>query len=328
MPLKKCLKWGHKSIIQIVVPIIIYHEILNKFKSNLNIAIRELDAIKNKIMVLKNDEDLDLRTHRIMKTKTIDKFKTTMTDEFESAKVIIIPYSKLDIEPIFTAYFSNTFPFGSSDKKHEFPDAFALTLIEKWCSENKTNCTAISNDKDILNYKSIRIAKSESLSDFLDRKNKEIQESKNEMNVLFMIDETFTYEKDNIKSEIKSWVNTQLDDYSKYIEYANGFEIHDIDIEKIVIKIGDIRIISVKDTHATLAIESKIQYVVSIWIDDENYMFKDYDTKSWTFLEQREETIQGNREIDVELEYAYDENPNVAGNLKVSVLNNGNELKI
>ena len=326
--IREILKMGNKSFVQIIIPIIIYNEVLKNYKSRLNIAIKELDNIRSKIMVLKNDEELEIRTHRIMKSNTIERFHETLEREINSAKVIIIQYSEMNIEYIFNDYFDNNFPFGSSDKKHEFPDAFALKMIEKWCKEKGKTCTIISNDKDMLNYTSERIEKSESLSDFLDRKNKEIQESRNEMDVISMIDESFKTDQENIKSEIRSWTNLQLDDYTKYIDFVNGLEIHDVDIEKIEVETGDIGIISIEDTHVTLGLEAKIKYVVTLWIDDENYMIKDYDNKSWFYLEQKEEVIQGSKEIDVELEYEYDENPEFAGDIKVSVINNGNKLII
>lgn len=52
-------------------------------------------------------------------------------------------------KPIFDKYFNQEPPFGTGKKKSEFPDAFTLATLEKWCEDNSTEIYVISGDADM-----------------------------------------------------------------------------------------------------------------------------------------------------------------------------------
>src|ERR1700719_4868028 len=57
-------------------------------------------------------------------------------EQLKQAKVEIISGSSIATGPIFDAYFAQKPPFGTGEKRKEFPDAFALAALEAWCEEN------------------------------------------------------------------------------------------------------------------------------------------------------------------------------------------------
>jgi hypothetical protein len=67
----------------------------------------------------------------------------------ERTRANIIPVEGLSIDDVFAKYFESTPPFGSAEKKHEFPDAFALAGVQRWCGENEEKIFVLSKDGDM-----------------------------------------------------------------------------------------------------------------------------------------------------------------------------------
>ncbi|MCT7965880.1 PIN domain-containing protein [Laspinema sp. D1] len=63
--------------------------------------------------------------------------------EFERIEV-----DQVSVVEIFEKYFSGTPPFGESNKKHEFPDAFALFALDKEAKNRKKTIYVVSGDSD------------------------------------------------------------------------------------------------------------------------------------------------------------------------------------
>jgi hypothetical protein len=76
----------------------------------------------------------------------IDSLKKKLEEFFSLGKVQIINSIDLPCGPIFDRYFSELPPFQGEkeDKKHEFPDAFMIASIERWCNENGQRCYALT----------------------------------------------------------------------------------------------------------------------------------------------------------------------------------------
>jgi hypothetical protein len=54
----------------------------------------------------------------------------------------------ISIEEVFEKYFAGTPPFANDKKKHEFPDAFSLAAIERWCETSSGKMYVVSTDSD------------------------------------------------------------------------------------------------------------------------------------------------------------------------------------
>lgn len=62
--------------------------------------------------------------------------------------VNIIPIEGLSVEQVFDRYFEQAPPF-SEKKKGEFPDAFTVAALERWCKENSARMYVVSGDGDM-----------------------------------------------------------------------------------------------------------------------------------------------------------------------------------
>src|SRR6202011_164673 len=67
-------------------------------------------------------------------------------EQLKQAKVEIICGSSIATGPIFDAYFAQKPPFGTGEKRKEFPDAFALAALEACCEENVEEFHVITTD--------------------------------------------------------------------------------------------------------------------------------------------------------------------------------------
>jgi hypothetical protein len=126
---------------------------------------------KADVRILKNIEAAPLygvfNGFDVMQAKEVllTQFRNFLTQ----AKVQVLEITGVSVDDVFDRYFSQTPPFGSK-KKHEFPDAFSLAAVEKWCKELSTKMYVISGDSDwrdacALNPSLISV---QSLSEFLD----------------------------------------------------------------------------------------------------------------------------------------------------------------
>ena len=73
----------------------------------------------------------------------------SLRQDFNGAKAEIIPAMDIGAAVIFDKYFKKKPPFGPAKKKEEFPDAFVLTALEKWCEDKKQKMYVVSSDGDM-----------------------------------------------------------------------------------------------------------------------------------------------------------------------------------
>ena len=62
-------------------------------------------------------------------------------------KAEIIDTAALPAGPVFEKYFATEPPFGTGNKKSEFPDAFAINGLVEWTNNNPEPLYVISGDK-------------------------------------------------------------------------------------------------------------------------------------------------------------------------------------
>ncbi|MBN1670258.1 MAG: DUF4935 domain-containing protein [Kiritimatiellae bacterium] len=71
----------------------------------------------------------------------------------KAVSAVDVPISKVPSSVVFERYFSAAAPFEQREKKkHEFPDAFVLLALEKWCAENHQAMYVLSADAGMEAY--------------------------------------------------------------------------------------------------------------------------------------------------------------------------------
>jgi hypothetical protein len=64
----------------------------------------------------------------------------------QDAQVESIPLTGPDAENVFELYFGRRAPFGQGKKKSEFPDAFIVASLDRWCRERNEKMYVITGD--------------------------------------------------------------------------------------------------------------------------------------------------------------------------------------
>jgi hypothetical protein len=112
-------------------------------------AVKSLQAKSAKSCVLRNFEGY---------TALMEKFSAEQTDalakelwervdeQMKQANVEVIDASAIAAGPIFDAYFEQKPPFGTGEKRKEFPDAFVVAALEAWCEQNGEELHVITTD--------------------------------------------------------------------------------------------------------------------------------------------------------------------------------------
>lgn len=325
--IKEVYKLAEKGNIKIVLPELTYDEIINRISKNILEASQRFKKYRNDTRVLRNVDSLSDKFELFDHEKAQNEFVKKLETQFHQSNVEIVEYPTLNIKDIFRSYFEKRFPFGSGGKKSEFPDAFALKSIELWAEENDLKVLAFSKDNDMLNYISPHLEIIKDFDLWLSNKIKEI-EGKYHQKRLDEIDNIIKNKSERIQEEVVNWVKDQLDDISKYYEYSNYLEVHDLSIVDVKTDIEDYNITNISEDLISVELKMYLNYKVEIIIDDEDYMIKDYDTKEWLFMESKPVLIDEIRYIDVELVFEIEPDDETVYEPEIETINNGKSLNV
>jgi hypothetical protein len=325
--IKEVYKLAERGDIKVVLPRLTYDEIINRISKNIDEVDSKLQKYRNDTRILRNIPSLSDKFEPIDTESVKNEFNGIIDSKFREANIEIIDYPTLNIEEIFKSYFDKKFPFGNGGKKSEFPDAFALKTIELWAEGKGIKILAFSKDNDMLNYKSKHLEIIEDFEAYLSEKIKEIEGVKHKKR-LDQIEDIIKNKSTEIQEEIKNWVENQLDDNSKYNEYSNYYEIHDLTIIEVNTDIEDYKIMNVSEDYISVELNVWINYKVEIIIDDEEYMYKDDDTKDWIFLETKPVLVDEIRYINTELIFDIESDDDTVYEPEIETINNGRKLNL
>jgi predicted nucleic acid-binding protein len=212
------LKLSEDKEIRIVLTQITYNEIISRFRKNI-IGTREaFKTFRNRSRVFKNLPSKIRLFDTVEEENLVTEFTISLDERLTRAKCIIMRYSKVDISSIFDNYFSMKSPFGEGQKKDEFPDAFALLMLEKWCDKYKRKCHVLSTDDDMLSYEHPNLIISPNYEDFLDAKLRAMKAMK------AIVDASLDFLSENegvIEFLLIEWATTDLSNESKYFDLVN-----------------------------------------------------------------------------------------------------------
>lgn len=324
--IKEVYKLAERGEIKVVVPRLTYDEIINRISKNIDEVDKKFEKYRNDTRILRNIPSISHKNESIDCESIKKEINEIMERTFREAKIEIIEYPTLNIEEIFKSYFGKKFPFGDGGKKNEFPDAFALKTIEVWAKEKGIKVLVFSKDKDMLNFQSNYLEIVESFEEYLSEKIKEVElKHKNRIN---QIEDIIKNKPEAIQKKIENWAIDQLDDYSKYNEYSNYCDIHELEIIKVDIDIEDYKITNVTDDYISVELKIWINYIVQLVIDDIDYMFLDEDTREFVFLEKKPKIVDDIRYIETELIFEIDPSDDTVFAPEIETINKGRNLSV
>jgi hypothetical protein len=310
---------------------------INVFSSE--IAIKELkERVRKKIAKAK----AEIKKFRNTKPKSVEIFRNTETyeifdqvwkikfdDEVEkinlkiddlikNTPIQLIETNGIDIDEVFNKYFNNKAPFKEGDKKYEFPDAFILASIEKWCIENNSKMIIISNDKDWLNYESKFIIKIKELDELLikiaNHKEITLKEQK-----LEFIQKIYSTSFEHLEKEL-----------NEFIENHGYLDTGEADLIKYEISEfvwGKHDITDLGEEYAKL--KANVNIKIKVWVSYEDYSKGYYDNEDnvWHFVETIKDTFEKEIEVPIRLEVVF-ELESKDYDINIETLNNDETIRL
>lgn len=322
--IKSLISLSSRKIIQLYITEITYNELKSNFKSFLLTSIANHNRFKkhSENWILRNDNSLESLFQKIEFEKIVTNFELELDNLIKDFVIIIIPYKALHIKSIFDLYFESKPPFGKSDKKSEFPDAFTLELIKDFCATKKLTATVFSTDKDLLSTDHIDFTVRNDYDVFLEEIYTKIEDTKKDVT-----HKLFLSNSNQFKEVFFNWYKDNLaDDQSLYYDAVNWKDIHNIEVDEVNVGELSYTIIEIVDDIVTIEVESQTSVKVDVETDDDNFMYYDSDDKTYHYYQTN--TISLEQEFDSSL-IAYieifDENDH-SENFEIESVNENKEI--
>lgn len=232
-------------------------EIESNVQKCLNEANKALREKTRHTRILRNfDQDHFEALFRPLKEDRLcSSLMKSLDADFDAARAEIIPATTISPEVIFDKYFAKQPPFGPAKKKEEeFPDAFILAALERWCADKKQQMYVVSSDGDMQSGCSERgsLLHLKSIAEFVDLVLRAEEDEANFLAQFFV---------DNPKPIIEA-VKTEFEDRYLYLHDEDGdgeASVSEIDLgTAAVVGLGDEEVILELDT--TISFTAHVSY--------------------------------------------------------------------
>jgi hypothetical protein len=244
-------------------------EIESNISEDVQSASRKLKSIQSEreLRILKNLKDdftetlftpLDPEAAKLSLLAQFARFK-------KDVQVNFISIQDTSISEVFEKYFAHLPPFGEGKKKYEFPDAFVISALQRWCARSSNRIYVISDDEDMKSAcedhgRLLSLSKLEELLDLV---------SKDEEQLYPLLHKLFEENSDELESEI-----------GKRFEEL-GFVVYDSEAEVSEVSVGSVKVTEVLlvkvDTNKTLLddqavfdITAEVDFSAEVEVSDPN----------------------------------------------------------
>jgi PIN domain len=280
--IKQLLKLADDGEITIVLPKITYNEIIARAKVHIRAGIDLFNGAKKTMRVMRN---IPARMPLFDKTRPDDviaEFIKIFEEQLKRVNYLELDYPTVDVTEIFSNYFEGKFPFGKGDKKHEFPDAFALITVEQWCKQQKHQCYVFSTDNDLLKYASPYLKIVPDYKAFLNEMEQDFAETKGSISAAVKY---ITDHKLQIELPVVNWLEENLDDESRYTDVVNYLPIQSIIVKETQATIGNPESINIHGDTVEVEMLADIHFVVDVEIPDESTGWFDDEEREWHYFD-------------------------------------------
>jgi hypothetical protein len=220
------------------------------------------------------------------------EIKSNIDSYLAECNVEMLKASNQRAEDIFKDYFSKKPPFGEGKKKAEFPDAFVLNALDRWCTKENTEMSVISIDKDFLSYcvQNQKFNYYERLYQFIS------WILKDEIAVVSVVGDLVTQNKGLFDGEISK----QLEWNGVYLDDADG-EIFFQSIEDW--SFIDVSVVEIEEDYANVLanVEANLNLQANYWDPDSWYTVKDDGVKEVHYHNKCEGEFQAKFDVEVEI---------------------------
>ncbi len=275
--LSSLMSLAKKRQILLTTTEITQREISDRIRSRLNEAAGAATKVRSQLAILKaapgkRNTALEFKSEELA-AKIISGQKRFFKGS--RAKMIAV-YS--DAEAIFDDYFNRKKPFGDGKKKNEFPDAFVIHGLRKYCSATGGSMYVVSLDGDMLSACGDKLIAEPDLDALISRFN--------------LVDPTAEL------SRLPELVDSRRDQISKFVERRFpelGFWLDDQDgdVEDVVVagvEIEDVLVLEKKVSSLVLEIIVNVGFTAELTFWDPDTA--SYDEGDIMYLDQVAESVE------------------------------------
>ncbi len=284
-----------KGNIRLILTDVTVLEVKARIEKTVLAQLELLKKFKREARVLRSSRLPEVKAALDLDEKNVIGDLQQQFDEFIGrAKAEIVDTSALPAGPVFLKYFANEPPFGSGDKKSEFPDAFVVEALLGWTKKNAEPLFAISGDKPFRAscqpHKTL--LEFETLSELLDQ-------------ILFD-DAVATFIRDQVierLEDIKNAAKQEFEDRIYYVDDEDGdaeMSVQSLELE------GQPEIIEADENSATIEVRFKGKFDASLSYDDSSTGMYDSETRSMMFMEHKHEILEKEEEFVVEVKVKFE----------------------
>jgi hypothetical protein len=241
---------------------------------------------------------------------TLDKF-------LKDAKSEVIPALSEDPKIIFDKYFKGAPPFGKGKKKSEFPDAFIMTALEKWCEKNSQTIYVLSSDPDMeaACNASSSLFYLPGLVDFLKLALSAFQ------SLVQFAQKVF----ENNKDEVINQISRKLEGWWVWLEDQEG--------DGTILSVDDVTLdeestISISENRATVELYVTASFEANITYDDLDTAAYDSEDKVLIPWRKIERDVQREIELPIEVSFRFSKDNKDYFNIEEIVINNDESFSI
>lgn len=305
--LKKQVK---KGAINFLTSKIIVEESKKHINDNIERKINEINKLFNsrEIAILRNSE-YNKYFENLNPEEMVKEAVNQFQDYLDEVEVKYLDLDSIELRKVIDDYFKGRKPFGEGKKKHEFPDAFNISMLMNFKRDNKP-IYVISGDQDfediegVVLYKNIGKLLSDINTDELDE---------------LIVQKALEYI-NNIDNEIDEEIERQFFDNEQYIEVdgyeysrkgiIGGYEYDEIELQRVkLINILNLDVIdyNYKEHTVKVIIKCLVEFEFDCtFFDEENSIWdsvdKEYFTKEYGLIKENH-----NKEIELIVNLDFDD---------------------
>lgn len=269
-----------------------------EIEANISNRIREstesVDKFKSKARVLRNIPSFKAIFEFNVEEVTNELLKQ-FNDFLELIEANIIPTQNVSVELIFEKYFNQQPPFGEGKKKSEFPDAFSVATIEKWCQTNQQYMYVISNDGDISSACSpdsylLPLAKLDELFEIIIYEDEYISQ---------LAPQLFEEVESNLKNDIiYEFENSGFILTDHYKGEVSSVNVDDVDLL-------DKSLVNIEEDTLYFEVTTKISFSAEVSYPDPDFTYYDKEEGKYIYFDYIHDTVQKSIEVPVEVEISF-----------------------
>jgi hypothetical protein len=306
---KRIIRLGGSEELNVVLTDVTLGEIRNHIDKFAKTAFKQFSDYRRVNRVLKEfvkEDDL-----KGFESVTEESLRQRLQEEFNRFLMVtaaeVVSVDSVSPNSVFESYFQAKPPFNDTNKKLEFPDAFAGAALRQWCEQVKNRrLYIVTGDPDW------RRLSAEVPSFIHVRTLEELLEEFADAEIVADLKEAINSQSDRILSTVTEKV--EAGDIFFFVD--DSMLDGEVDtIENVDAEISEVRVVEAQDGTAVLNLTFDVKVALVVRGDNPDSGYTDPDTKEWRSLGPLSGTIERDIKVDASIDVTY----NVANPKEISI---------